>query len=152
MQTYNLFIRTQNRKLLKLLTSYNLVICIFYSYQPSLHFFPGAIQESKITKSARPLLLIFLFFIFVPLIFQLSKWNKVDKFLGDLSFPIYLLHLGVIQILQALQHNTEIGYWTVSALTILLSILIYPLLNWIETKLRVSFSLVVISISSKINH
>ena len=152
MQNYNLVISTKNRKLIKLLTSYTLVICIFYVYQHSLHFFPVAIQESKLIKSARPLLLIFLFFIFVPLIFQLSKWSKVDKFLGDLSFPIYLLHLGFIQVLQGLQHKTEIGYWTVSAVTLLLSILIYPLLNWIESKLRVSFSHIAISISSKINH
>ena len=35
----------------------------------------------------------------MPPIFELTKNNRIDVFLGDLSYPLYLVHLMVIQIL-----------------------------------------------------
>ena len=35
--------------------------------------------------------------LFMPAIFELTKNNRIDVFLGDLSYPLYLVHLMVIQ-------------------------------------------------------
>jgi peptidoglycan/LPS O-acetylase OafA/YrhL len=37
--------------------------------------------------------------VFMPAIFEVTKSNRIDAFLGDLSYPLYLVHLMVIQVL-----------------------------------------------------
>lgn len=38
------------------------------------------------------------FVVFMPSIFELTKNNRFDVFLGELSYPLYLVHLMVIQV------------------------------------------------------
>lgn len=45
-------------------------------------------------------LVLFLFsFIFIPFIFNLFKTNKIDRFIGELSYPVYICHFLIIDIL-----------------------------------------------------
>lgn len=37
--------------------------------------------------------------LFMPAIFELTKNNRIDVFIGELSYPLYLVHLMVIQVL-----------------------------------------------------
>ena len=42
-------------------------------------------------------------FLTLPLLSRLSEENRIDAFLGDLSYPIYLANLGVIYSVASLQ-------------------------------------------------
>ncbi|MFA5750428.1 MAG: acyltransferase [Candidatus Shapirobacteria bacterium] len=66
-------------------------------------------------------LILFLFsFIFIPFIFNLFKTNKIDRFIGELSFPVYICHFLIIDILT---HFTNIPHQFLGITTITISIL-----------------------------
>lgn len=60
-------------------------------------------------------------FLTLPFLFILSNKNKIDRFLGELSYPIYIVHITVIQFV------SSFGYkWLTSLfLTMLLSVMLF---------------------------
>ena len=65
------------------------------------------------------------FFLALPFIFILSKKWKIDRYIGDLSYPMYISHIFVLSVLSALkiappEWSGEIG----TLCTILFSILL----------------------------
>lgn len=65
--------------------------------------------------------------LFVPSLFTITKSSKVDRFIGDLSYPIYISHL---LVLYALTEYTNIGNELLGiAITLVLSLLIYLLVE-----------------------
>lgn len=71
-------------------------------------------------------IILFLFsFIFIPFIFNLFKNSKIDRFIGELSFPVYICHFLIIDILT---HFTNLPHQllglTTAIISIILSILI----------------------------
>jgi len=44
-----------------------------------------------------PNLYLFIFPLFVPSLFQLTKNNRIDRFLGDLSYPLYMTHYIILK-------------------------------------------------------
>lgn len=44
-----------------------------------------------------PNLFIFLFPFVLPYLFEITKGNKVDRFIGDLSYPLYIVHYSVLK-------------------------------------------------------
>ncbi len=44
-----------------------------------------------------PNLFIFLFPFVLPYLFELTKYNKIDRFIGDLSYPLYIVHYSVLK-------------------------------------------------------
>lgn len=60
-----------------------------------------------------------LLFVAIPSLFHLTKDNKIDRYLADLSYPVYINHNLVILILIMIngggipQHDTEWGRWVV---------------------------------------
>jgi len=66
-------------------------------------------------------LILFLFsFIFIPFIFNLFKNNKIDRFIGELSFPVYISHFLIIDILT---HFTSLPQQFLGLTTAVFSIL-----------------------------
>ncbi len=76
-------------------------------------------------------------FILIPRLFQITRKHRLDRFLGELSYPVYLLHMAIIPVAGMLCRELpflSLGITTIS-LTILLSIafvvfLIRPLDVW----------------------
>lgn len=81
----------------------NVLILIFYFKLPI-----------KLTNEVKYNIYIVFFVFSLPVIFEFTKMNKIDGFIGELSYPIYLSHLLVILILSSFQLNVELN----SALTI----------------------------------
>jgi peptidoglycan/LPS O-acetylase OafA/YrhL len=103
----------------KLFSIYSFVFYI--SYLISYQFLPH-----ERTKQ----LILFLFsFIFIPFIFNLFKSNKIDRFIGELSFPVYICHFLVIDILT---HFTNVSHQhlglIVTTISIIFSILLLQLI------------------------
>ena len=75
--------------------------------------------------------------IAIPLLFQITKRHQLDRFLGELSYPIYLLHMAIIPISVALadRHTALHPGALTLCLTLLCSVLfvvflIRPLEKW----------------------
>jgi len=68
---------------LKFIFSCNLSFTLFFSF---INF------QYKLT------LYLFIFFISIPFIFLLSKNWKIDRYIGELSYPIYVVHILVVMM------------------------------------------------------
>lgn len=89
-------------------------------------------------------LIIFIFsFILIPFIFNLFKKNKIDRFIGELSFPVYLSHFLIIDIFT---HFTNLPHQflglTVATVSIIFSILILkiiinPINNFRQSRIKI---------------
>ena len=52
----------------------------------------------KIHLANKNELFFLLFFIAIPFIFNLTKKSKLDRYIGELSYPIYIIHMFIISI------------------------------------------------------
>lgn len=74
----------------KILLIISIIFCLFYpliyDVQPS--YLPFSLKE----------IIFFVFLVFsIPFLFKYTKSNKLDAKIGDLSYPIYLVHLLIAQ-------------------------------------------------------
>lgn len=75
------------------------VICVF------LILYGGWLDSLLFNRASY--LLVFLFIFMVPVLFELTKKNRIDRFIGEFSYPMYLahplfffyFHMGVVETL-----------------------------------------------------
>jgi len=65
-----------------------------------------------------------LFILFLPLLFEHTKNNKIDRYIGELSYPVYIVHIFVLYFVNKL----DVGIYT-SLVAIIGSILLSITLN-----------------------
>ena len=71
-----------------------LLLC---AYIVGYQFMPKHINLYVIPRAVEPASLgIILFAIGIPFIFEFTKSNKIDRFFGDLSYPLYIGHFFII--------------------------------------------------------
>lgn len=69
-------------------------------------------------------------FLFLPVIFSITKNNKIDRYIGELSYPLYISHMLVIWIVSSFFDSY--GIWqriVVGVGSILFAVLIYQILD-----------------------
>lgn len=71
-----------------------------------------------------PNLFIFLFPFVLPYLFELTKNNKVDRFIGDLSYPLYIVHYSVLKYCWAHQVPGPLLGLRVTLISLVISIVI----------------------------
>jgi peptidoglycan/LPS O-acetylase OafA/YrhL len=109
-------IRTKDTKRIYLYTVFGLIVCL------SLLF-------DLISLHGKSYLYLVLFSVCIPFIFKLSKKWTFDRYLGELSYPIYISHLLVQTVLIQLDcEDFGIGKGlTLAAATVVFSILLNEL-------------------------
>jgi peptidoglycan/LPS O-acetylase OafA/YrhL len=119
---YKIFKRIEklniDRRFLIIILSFILIFILFFSL---------------IDFSGKTYIFFGLFFIALPFIFKLSKYSKLDSYIGDLSYPIYLSHTLVTMTFKGRLQNV----FNISGLAIaviLITILFSIFLNIIVTK------------------
>lgn len=60
---------------------------------------------------AKRLLFLLILFLSLPMVFSLTKDIKLDKVIGELSYPVYLCHILVIDILAHLWNTKAMTQW-----------------------------------------
>jgi len=66
-----------------------------------------------------------LFFLAIPFVFELSKSWKWDRWIGELSYPIYISHMLVVIVVSQLSLPTYGGFgFTVIAITLVLAVIL----------------------------
>jgi len=80
----------------------------FYSKLATYFLITISVIYFKIPLSElyKTILLFAIFVILLPLAFSFSNKNKLDRYIGDLSYPIYICHLLVIFLVMAISKNT----------------------------------------------
>ena len=87
-------------------------------------------------------ILIVLFLILLPWLFNFQKENKWDSKIGELSYPIYICHMLIVMVAGYLlkqvnnSHETFEGSILIITLTILFSILLNLTVGKITEKTR----------------
>lgn len=76
----------------------------------------------KIMFNFKNQLFFILFFISIPFIFELSKKSKIDRYIGDLSYTLYISHLFIITIVNKLNSVFINKGITVILLSLIISI------------------------------
>jgi peptidoglycan/LPS O-acetylase OafA/YrhL len=101
------YIKDKNTKLFSLYSFF-----FYFSFLIYYQFLPH--QRTK-------QIILFLFsFIFIPFIFNLFKKNRTDRFIGELSYPIYISHFLIIN---TLTHFTQLNHQYLGIVTTLISII-----------------------------
>jgi peptidoglycan/LPS O-acetylase OafA/YrhL len=80
--------------------SFLIVAFTFHSYEK------GLFQPLQALLLTSPLLLLILS-IFIGPIFVITKSSAVDRWLGDMSYPMYLAHVGIFSAMTALGFQTS---------------------------------------------
>jgi peptidoglycan/LPS O-acetylase OafA/YrhL len=70
-------------------------------------------------------------FLFIFILFENSKQSKFDRYIGELSFPIYISHFPIIWMLSSYISSANIIYATIP-LTLFLSMVLVRLQNSID--------------------
>jgi peptidoglycan/LPS O-acetylase OafA/YrhL len=80
-------------------------------------------------------------FLLIPPIFHLTRDSKIDRFIGEFSYPIYLFHIGIGTFCGPAQHLWQGGFLLI--LSILFSVPLVllvevPMERWRQERLRVA--------------
>ena len=87
-------------------------------------------------------------FFAIPLLFNLSRRLKVDRFIGDLSYPMYLSHVACKWVILATMgvakkdDSVKVPGWELLLLTVLVSVGLvwlvdYPVDRWRQARVRI---------------
>lgn len=82
-----------------------------------------------LTEPLLPNLYLFIFPLFVPTLFQMTKHNKIDRFLGDLSYPLYMIHFILLKYFWSLGTDAKWLGTFVTLSSVSLAILIHLFLE-----------------------
>lgn len=74
-----------------------------------------------INESIKNIVLLSVFAFFMPLAFIFQSSHYWDKWIGDLSYPIYICHMMVLNIVTPVFYGM-MGRWIIGAIVVLLSI------------------------------
>lgn len=134
---YDNFLKNQSGVYEELLKGLGLVLLIYliYFYLRGWHYVHGGHWELE-GKSTCGVpwgywYALFLTILSIPFIFKWSKNIKIDRFIGEFSYPVYLSHFMIIEFLYS---KVSDGYLNITALIITL-IVSYFITQYIELPL-----------------
>lgn len=65
----------------------------------------------------------------IPVLFAITKRSKLDRYIGEYSYPIYLVHYTVILIVAPLVAENLLGEWSIVVTLVLSAILVHGLVE-----------------------
>jgi peptidoglycan/LPS O-acetylase OafA/YrhL len=60
----------------------------------------------------------------IPFLFNTSKNSKIDRFIGDLSYPFYVVHMPVIWMVKSIAGETDIAKIAMVVISLLLALIL----------------------------
>lgn len=81
----------------------------------------------------KSIIILTLFFFLMPFTFIFQNQNKLDRIIGELSYPIYILHISLITFTSYIVNYFSISF-SITILSFLLTIIISIILNILVSK------------------
>ncbi len=134
---YRLFvsIRSKKDKWIRYSLPFTVVIIgtvISYSFLPDHYFHDWVFPLKKC-------IFLVLVFLAIPFLFLAQKNQPLDRLIGELSYPVYLLHIAVIMVVSGLG-LLENYPWLVIIITLVISLMVHKLvMNPVESKRQEPF-------------
>ena len=75
-----------------------------------------------------------LWFLILPVLFTSTSSNRIDRILGDLSYPLYLTHYFIVGLIGAISTRIDFADWLRGPLTAVVAIVISLLLMFFVTE------------------
>jgi peptidoglycan/LPS O-acetylase OafA/YrhL len=126
--SYLLFkhVRNHNRRYLTGFSAWAALFCVFMLYD-------------KINASYSLALLTVTITLVMPFIFNMAKDNRIDRFLGNISFPIYMVHFLVIECLAG--YFEEYCLWILLPVVLVTALVVHfgievPIDYWRQRRVR----------------
>lgn len=82
-------------------------------------------------------MIYFLFILFLPLLFVQTKNNKVDRYIGELSYPVYIVHIFVLYFVSKISSDIYLGLLAIIG-SIIFSMLINKFIQEKIEKIRIN--------------
>ena len=101
-----------------------LIFCLYLAQK-----IPDHLHKLGIARPYTVLISYAGWFVVIPILFHLTSRTKIDRFIGELSYPVYLVHFTVVEIFNLVLernslHQTPLALMS-SVASILIAILIY---------------------------
>jgi len=130
--SYKIYKSVDKKLIPPIINSSALILLIFF-----------VIFFEKITFNLKNQLYFLLFFLSIPFIFKLTKKSKIDRYIGDLSYPLYITHIFIITIINKLNYVFITKGITVIIFSIIVSIILKHLVsdkieNYRQNRLKTS--------------
>lgn len=110
-----------------------IIFMVLYFYLPdtSIHFIPFSVKE---------MLFFFTIIFAIPILFKFQKNNKLDNQIGELSYPVYIVHWLIVSFCTSMTFIPKAG-WIIVVLTfgsayILNKFIAYPIEKFRQSRLR----------------
>jgi peptidoglycan/LPS O-acetylase OafA/YrhL len=102
---------------------HQLIFYLLFFYITFYQFIPGKIVEHGLSIS---IIYYLAFSVSIPFVFVLTRGNKFDRFLGELSYPVYIFHLIFVKAYFSFPHPTFplFNSFAIAFMTIIFSIII----------------------------
>lgn len=81
-------------------------------------------------------MIYFLFILFLPLLFIQTKGNKIDRYIGELSYPVYIVHIFVLMFVSKIASDTNLSLLAIIG-SILFSVVLNKLIQERIEKIRI---------------
>ncbi|MGK0249204.1 MAG: peptidoglycan/LPS O-acetylase OafA/YrhL [Oleispira sp.] len=81
--------------------------------------------------------IIYMYFIlFLPILFDSTKNNKIDRYIGELSYPIYIVHILVIYFVNKMPISGSLSFFVIIG-SVIISILLNKFIQEKIEKIRI---------------
>jgi peptidoglycan/LPS O-acetylase OafA/YrhL len=67
----------------------------------------------------------------IPILFDLTRKNRLDAMLGNLSYPIYMVHPLITSMAVAILHHTNVEPADLTALAVILAVLVASMILYL---------------------
>ena len=90
------------------------IIALLFS--PLVVLYIGWLDLGRELDIANSVLMGIIAALMIPALFSLTKYSRLDRFLGEFSYPIYLIHLEIIILWPTIKESQlQLLFWTLAA-------------------------------------
>jgi peptidoglycan/LPS O-acetylase OafA/YrhL len=130
-RVYAMFLANKEQFKLKKLVHYLILVVVIIFGLYAAQKVPAHLRAWGVAKAYVDLISYTGWVVIIPILFHLTSRIKVDRFIGELSYPVYLVHFTVLEIFNLILEKSSLPQTPLaligSVVSVLVAILLYVL-------------------------